>query len=125
MNRLAPTTRTGAWIVLLISGGCESLWAHALSSGLGSIGWILLFYVGLFVSLTGLRMAMRIIPMGTAYAMWTGIGAATTAVWAAAAGEPFPLLKIASLVLVVIGVAGLELTSGHGRTGEGTESRED
>nr|WP_275434566.1 SMR family transporter [Brevibacterium ravenspurgense] len=110
---------------MLISGACESLWAHALSSGLGSIGWILLFYVGLFVSLTGLRMAMRIIPMGTAYAMWTGIGAATTAVWAATAGEPFPLLKIASLVLVVIGVAGLELTSGHGRTGEGTESRED
>lgn len=124
MKRFGPTTRTSAWIVLLISGACESLWAHALSSGLTSPGWIVLFYVGLLVSLTGLRMAMRIIPMGTAYAMWTGIGAATTAVWAAAAGELFPLLKIASLVLVVIGVAGLELTSGHGRTVEGTESRE-
>lgn len=122
MSRFAPRGRAGAWLLLIVSGACESLWAHALDEGLSSFGWVLLFALGLTASLTGLRLAMHVIPMGTAYAMWTGIGAATTAVWAAVAGEPFPALKILSLVLVVIGVAGLELTSGPECTEEDTES---
>jgi len=76
------------WIVLIISGLFEAVWATALSrsEGLSRLAPSLVFLGGLVVSMAGLAWALRGIPVGTGYAVWVGIGAATTAVWAMATG---------------------------------------
>ena len=61
-----------------------------------------------------LAYSLKTLPVGTAYAVWTGIGAAGTAIigmlWL---GEPRDTLKLISLVMLIGGIAGLRLTSGH------------
>ena len=111
----APAPQRAAirhWLALLFSGMAEAIWAGVLAAGVLHLGRAALFALGLTLSLTGLAYAMRAIPMGTAYAIWTGIGAATTAGWSAVLGEEFGPAKIACLALIVAGVAGLQLTSG-------------
>lgn len=100
-----------AWLVLVVSGVLEAVWATALgrSDGLTRLGPSLVFVVSVVLSMLGLGYAMRELPVGTAYAVWVGIGASLTVAYAMATGaEPVSLVKIV-LVLGIIGcVAGLK-----------------
>lgn len=101
-----------SWIVLVISGVLEAVWATALgkSAGLSKLSPSVVFGVALVASMAGLAYAMRDLPVGTAYAVWVGIGAVLTVVYAMATGdEPASLLKAAFLVMIIGGVVGLKL----------------
>jgi len=102
------------WIVLVVSGLFEAVWATALarSEGLSRPLPALLFAAALVVSMGGLAWALRGIPVGTGYAVWVGVGAATTAAWAMATGaEAVSVVRILLLVGLVACVAGLKLTA--------------
>ena len=72
----------------------------------------LVFIGGLLLSMVGLAYAMRELPTGTAYAVWVGIGATVTVLYAMATGtEPVSLLKVLFLLMIVAGIVGLKVTS--------------
>ncbi|MFI2702417.1 DMT family transporter [Cellulosimicrobium composti] len=104
-----------AWIVLVASGMLEAGWALSLKASHGftrlwpSVG----FVVMLVLSMVGLSIALKSLPVGVAYGVWVGIGAALTAVLAVVLfDEPVTVLKVISLVLIVAGVVGLNLSGG-------------
>ncbi|KHL16435.1 quaternary ammonium compound-resistance protein SugE [Mumia flava] len=100
-----------AWIVLVVSGVLEAVWATALgkSEGFTRLAPSVVFGVALAASMVGLAYAMRSLPTGTAYAVWVGIGASLTVVWAMATGEEaVSALRVLFLVLIVGGVVGLK-----------------
>lgn len=99
------------WILLVLSGSLEAVWAHALNDILDPVNAVV-FLLGLTGSVWGLQRAMKVIPMGTAYAIWVGVGASVTAIWSGIQGEPFGPAKIAFLALILVGVIGLELSRG-------------
>ena len=101
-----------AWIVLFVSGLLESVWALALSRSAGFSRPVptVIFGVALLLSMGGLGYALRTVPVGTGYAVWTGIGAACTALAGMLfLGESTSVLRVLSLALVVAGVIGLKL----------------
>jgi quaternary ammonium compound-resistance protein SugE len=101
-----------AWIVLVISGVFESVWATALgrSEGLSKLGPTVVFGVGLLLSMAGLAYAMRDLPTGTAYAVWVGIGAVGTVAYGMLTGaEPASLVRILLLLGIVGCVIGLKV----------------
>ena len=101
-----------SWIVLVVSGVLEAVWATALgrSAGFSRPVPTLVFALALLASTGGLAFAMRSIPTGTAYAVWVGIGAALTVGYAMATGaEAASLAKVALLVGIVGCVVGLKL----------------
>jgi quaternary ammonium compound-resistance protein SugE len=100
-----------AWIVLVVSGLLETVWAIALSKSQGFSRLVpsTVFVAALVLSMAGLSYALRAIPVGTGYAVWVGIGAAGTAlVGMVALGESLSILRLLSLVLVIAGVVGLK-----------------
>lgn len=100
-----------AWPVLLASAVLEAVWATALglSDGFTEPLPTLVFVVAATVSLWGLGYATRHIPLGTAYAVWVGIGAALTVVWAMGTGaEPFSVPKLLFIAGIVGCAAGLK-----------------
>lgn len=102
-----------AWIVLVISGVLEAVWATALgkSEGFSRLVPSIVFGVALILSMIGLGFAMRTLPIGTSYAIWVGIGATLTVTYAMVTGtETASLLKILCIVAIVGGVVGLKLT---------------
>ncbi|RIX27558.1 DMT family transporter [Amnibacterium setariae] len=103
-----------SWLVLILSGVLEAVWATALgrSEGFTRVVPTIVFGAGLLLSMGGLALAMRSIPVGTAYAVWVGIGAALTVGWAMATGaEPFSLVKLLLILGLVACVVGLKLAS--------------
>ncbi|RZU52763.1 quaternary ammonium compound-resistance protein SugE [Krasilnikovia cinnamomea] len=101
-----------AWLILIVSGLLESVWAVALgrSAGFTRPVPVLIFLVALALSMTGLGYALRTIPISTGYAVWVGVGVAGTAtVGMLVLGESASLLRLLSLLLVVAGVVGLKL----------------
>lgn len=101
-----------AWIILVLSGVLEAIWATALgrSDGLSRPGPTALFFVALALSIVGLAVAMRELPVGTAYAVWVGIGAVLTAGYAMTfGGEAISLLRVLLLAGIVLCVIGLKL----------------
>jgi quaternary ammonium compound-resistance protein SugE len=104
-----------AWIVLILSGMLEAGWALSLkaSEGFTRLWPSVAFVVLLVASMGGLSWSLRSLPVGVAYGVWVGIGAALTAVLAVVwFHEPVSVLKVVSLVLIVAGVVGLNLSSG-------------
>jgi quaternary ammonium compound-resistance protein SugE len=100
-----------AWIVLVVSGLLETVWAIALgrSQGFSRPVPSAVFVVALVLSMAGLSYALRSIPVGTGYAVWVGIGAVGTAlVGMVALGESASVLRVLSLLLVIGGVVGLK-----------------
>ena len=101
-----------AWLILVISGVLEAVWATALgrSEGFTKMGPSVVFGVALVLSMAGLAFAMRALPIGTSYAIWVGIGAALTVGYAMCTGsEATSVIKVA-LILGIIGcVVGLKL----------------
>lgn len=103
-----------AWIILVISGLFEAVWATALgrSEGLSRLAPSLVFLVAVVISMLGLGFAMRTLPTGTAYAVWVGIGASTTVIFAMATGaEPFHVVRLLLVLGIVACVVGLKLVS--------------
>ncbi|WP_144629070.1 DMT family transporter [Arthrobacter woluwensis] len=103
-----------AWIVLIISGVLEAVWASALAASQGFRKWkpAALFVITSAASMVGLAYAMRELPVGTAYAVWVGIGACLTAVWAMITRqEKATVARIALLALLVGSVVGLKAVS--------------
>jgi quaternary ammonium compound-resistance protein SugE len=103
--------RSVAWVLLLASAVLEAVWATALglSNGFANALPTLVFAVTATLSMVGLGLAIRSIPLGTAYAVWVGIGAALTVGWAMATGvEPFSLLKLLFIAGIVGCAAGLK-----------------
>ncbi|TDK25532.1 multidrug efflux SMR transporter [Arthrobacter crusticola] len=101
-----------AWIVLVVSGVLEAVWATALgkSDGLSRMGPTIVFVISILASMAGLAYAMRTLPVGTSYAVWVGIGASLTIIYAMATGtEPASLLKIVFLAMIIGGIIGLKL----------------
>jgi quaternary ammonium compound-resistance protein SugE len=101
------------WLVLIISGVLEAVWATALgrSEGITRLVPTVVFAVALAASMGGLAFAMRGLPIGTAYAVWVGIGAALTAGYAMWAGqEPVSAVRVLLLAGIVGCVVGLKLT---------------
>ena len=102
-----------SWIVLVVSGVLEAVWATALgkSEGFTRLVPSIVFGVGVVLSMVGLAYAMKQLPVGTAYAVWVGIGAVLTVAYAMAFdGEPVSALKILLLGGIVACVVGLKLT---------------
>jgi quaternary ammonium compound-resistance protein SugE len=101
-----------SWVVLVVSGVLETVWAVALaeSRGFSRVGPSILFGVALVLSMAGLAYALRSIPVGTGYAVWVGIGAVGTAAYGMAVlGEPATVARMLCLVAIVGGVVGLKL----------------
>ncbi|SAL36690.1 small multidrug resistance protein [Caballeronia peredens] len=105
-----------SWILLLIAGLLEVAWAAGLKSSdgftrLGPSIFTLITALGSFVLLA---MAMRQLPLGTAYAVWTGIGAVGAFIFGIVfMGETLSAARVFSAVLIVAGLVGLKLSSGH------------
>ncbi|MBL8144989.1 MAG: multidrug efflux SMR transporter [Anaerolineae bacterium] len=102
------------WIILSIAGVLEVVWALLLkqSEGFSKPAPTIGFLIALTASMGLLAFALRTLLVGTAYAVWTGIGAAGTAIvgmlWL---GEPRDALRLVSLVLLLAGIIGLRLTT--------------
>lgn len=101
-----------SWIVLVVSGMFEAVWAIALSrsEGFTRLAPSVVFGVALVISMGGLAWAMRELPVGTSYAVWVAIGAVITVVYSMATGqEAVTALKMVFLAMIVGGVVGLKL----------------
>ena len=106
-----------SWVILVISGVLEAVWATALgmSAGFTKLVPTIVFGVGLVLSMGGLAIAMRDIPTGTAYAVWVGIGAALTVVVAMVSGaETVSVVKVLLILGLVACVVGLKVVSDAG-----------
>jgi quaternary ammonium compound-resistance protein SugE len=101
------------WQQLVLAGLLEVAWAAAFKFAFKDNHWITAVTLAAMVgSFWFLWLAMRAIPVGTAYAVWTGIGAAGAAiVGVLALGESAAAARIACIVLIIAGVAGLKLVS--------------
>ena len=102
-----------AWLVLVASGVLEAVWAVALgrSEGFSRLVPSVVFVVALVLSMGGLAFAMRTLPIGTAYAVWVGIGAALTVGFGMTTGaESVSLVKVLLIAGLVGCVVGLKLT---------------
>ncbi|WP_250472643.1 quaternary ammonium compound efflux SMR transporter SugE [Caballeronia sp. GAFFF1] len=105
-----------SWILLFIAGLLEVAWAAGLktSEGFTKLGPSVFTLVTAIGSFVLLALAMRQLPLGTAYAVWTGIGAVGAFVFGIVfMGEAVSAARIVSAVLIIAGLIGLKLTSGH------------
>ena len=103
-----------AWAVLIVSGMLEAVWATALgkSNNFRKPLPTIVFVLALTASMAGLAWAMLSIPVGTAYAVWVGIGAVLTAAYAMAfGGEKATLIKVVLLMGIIGCVIGLKVVA--------------
>ncbi|AHG02427.1 ligand-binding protein SH3 (plasmid) [Halostagnicola larsenii XH-48] len=105
-----------SWYILLVAGLFEIGWAvgleysDGLSKPLPTLGTVL----ALVISMILLAQAVKDLPVGTAYAVWTGIGAVGTAsLGIVLFDEPASLARVVCISLIVVGIVGLHLASGH------------
>ena len=104
-----------AWLLLVVAGLLETVWAIGLKYSHGFTRPVasVITVIAMALSMYLLALAVRTLPVGTAYAVWTGIGAlGAAALGIILLGEPRTLPRLISLALIVIGMAGLKLTSG-------------
>lgn len=104
------------WIVLLLAGLLEVVWAVGLKYTEGFTR--LLPSAATLAAMAGsvvlLGLALRSLPLGTAYAVWTGIGTVGTVIWGIAMlGEPASAARLVCIAMIVLGIAGLKLLSPH------------
>jgi quaternary ammonium compound-resistance protein SugE len=103
-----------AWVYLLAGGACEVIFTACLKYAasftrlLPTAG----FLAAAAASFAFLNLSIRTIPLGTAYAVWTGIGAVGTAIWGITMfAEPVNVLRLVFLALIIAGIFGLKLVS--------------
>jgi quaternary ammonium compound-resistance protein SugE len=105
-----------AWVFLLIAGVFEVVWATLLklSDGFSKVGFSIGTIIGMVISFFFLSQATKVLPMGTAYAIWTGIGAiGATIVGVFMFNESMTLARGFFLILLIVGIIGLKFTSAH------------
>ena len=103
-----------SWIILFIAGLLEVVWAIGLkyTHGFTRLTPSVITVTAMIVSIVLLSWAMRSLPVGTAYAVWTGIGAVGAAITGILLlGESASLARIASLALIVCGIIGLKISA--------------
>ena len=103
-----------AWVFLGIAGLLEVVWAYfmKISDGFTKPMESTVTVVAMIISFWLLSMAMKELPLGTAYAVWTGIGAAGAFILGIVfLGEAATLLRVGSAALIVAGIVGLKLAS--------------
>ncbi len=103
-----------AWIHLLVAGFFEVFWAIGLKMSHGFTNlWIsILTVIGMIASFYFLALALKNIPLGTAYAVWTGIGTIGTVILGILLfKEPASILRLVCILLIVSGITGLKLLS--------------
>jgi quaternary ammonium compound-resistance protein SugE len=102
-----------AWIYLLLAGVFEVVWVIALklSEGFTRPGPSAVMVAALAASMLLLGLAVRTLPLGMSYAIWTGVGAAGAVIYGMMAlGEPMTALRLFCVALILAGIAGLRLT---------------
>ena len=102
------------WFCLLIAGGLEMVWATAmkLSEGFTKWNWSLLTVAAMAASVLLLGQAIKTLPMGTAYAIWTGIGAlGSVVVGILVFKEPATAARLFFAALLLVGIVGLKVTA--------------
>jgi quaternary ammonium compound-resistance protein SugE len=103
-----------AWFWLILGGCFEVGFTTSLRfvDGFRNIGWTIVFLISVTISMGLLELAARTIPMGTAYAVWGGIGAIGTVIvgmiWF---GEPSTTIRMLLILVIVGGIAGLRMTA--------------
>jgi quaternary ammonium compound-resistance protein SugE len=105
-----------AWIYLFIAGLLEVLWAYSMkqSHGFTRIVPSAITLVAMIASVVLLALAMRTLPLGTAYTIWTGIGAVGAfVVGVLVLGEQLTAMRIAAAVFIVTGIVLMKLSSSH------------
>ena len=103
-----------AWLMVVLAGSLEMVWSYSAkqSEGFSRWGWGALTIVASLISFFLLTFSLRTLPLGTAYAVWTGIGAVGSfLIGIVLLGKSANPWRIASAVLIVAGVVGLRLTS--------------
>jgi len=101
-----------AWLILFIAGLCEVAWAVGLkyTEGFSRLGPSLATVAAMVVSVALLGWSLKTLPLGTAYAVWTGIGAVGTAILGMILfGESREAARLLCIVLIVAGIVGLKL----------------
>jgi quaternary ammonium compound-resistance protein SugE len=109
-------SNTVAWLVLLAAGLLEVVWSVSMKASEGFTRPLLtgLTIVAAWFSFWLLGMSLKVLPVGTAYAVWTGIGAIGAAVLGIVLfKEPATVARIGCILLIVAGILGLKVTSGH------------
>ncbi|MFD2367187.1 quaternary ammonium compound efflux SMR transporter SugE [Pseudoduganella sp. GCM10020061] len=102
------------WLILLVAGLLEVVWAVGLkyTEGFTKLVPSAITLVAMAASVLLLGIAMRNLPLGTAYAVWTGIGTVGTAiVGMLLLGEPAGALRLGCIALIVLGIVGLKLVT--------------
>lgn len=105
-----------AWIYLIVAGLFETVWAVSLkySEGFTRLWPSVLTGVAMALSIYLLALSLKHLPLGTAYAVWTGIGALGTVIYGMVVfGETRDLLRILFVLMILGGIAGLKITSAH------------
>lgn len=102
-----------SWLLLVVAGLLEVLWAALLptTQGLSRPVPTTLFLVALAGSMVGLAKATETIPLGTGYVVWVGIGALGAAVVGMVRGDPVTAARLVCLSLILLGVVGLKLST--------------
>ncbi|MBB6611236.1 multidrug efflux SMR transporter [Pontibacter sp. Tf4] len=107
-----------AWVYLILAGICEIGWAFGLkySEGFSKPVISVVTVVVMILSFVLLAQAMKELPLGTAYGIWTGIGAAGTAILGIVfLNEPRDLIRILCILMIIAGVVGLKIFSGEAK----------
>jgi quaternary ammonium compound-resistance protein SugE len=104
-----------AWVILVIAGLFEVVWAIGLkyTQGFTKVVPSIITVVGMIISVYLLALASKTLPIGTAYAVWTGIGAVGAVILGIILfNEPRDLLRLAFVGLIILGIIGLRFTGG-------------
>lgn len=104
------------WIYLILAGILEIFWATCLklSNGFTILKFSILTIIGMVFSFVFLAQATKILPLGTSYAIWTGIGAlGSVIIGIILFKEVFTFPKVLFAALLLIGIIGLKITSSH------------
>lgn len=105
-----------AWLILFIAGLFEVAWAIGLkySDGFTKLWWSIFTVISLIISMGLLAYSLKYLPVGTAYAVWTGIGAVGTAILGILLfNESKELIRIFFIFLIITGIVGLKILSGN------------
>lgn len=109
-------TPTAAWLVLLVAGVLETVWATSMkaSDGFTKVTYTAVTIIAAGLSFWLLGLALKALPVGSAYAVWTGIGTVGAAVLGIVVfNEPASAARLGCIALIVGGIVGLQLTSGN------------